>query len=450
MELHKGNKLTVARPISILSIDVMREDTELSIYGITEGYDLTPSRTDPQVLDDLLKRMSAMGIRWFRAWIRWDHVEQTQGVYDWRGVDMLMSTAAKYGIRVYPCLHGGAKDFMVGPPSSWPGGISGPSFIAPVNLGLWKNYVAAFARRYGSQLRYYQVWNEADTPLYFSPFAPTAYISFLAETGATIKANDPGAKISLGGFAAAFDDPYFNRLSHTNDDAAYGAKEFWASKPQQYYDFVDYHFYSFNAAGQSWDSKPDLVVNRIQPFLASQGDGSKPIWNSETAFIATADTSLVGRRGGSWNAAYLSEKEQAVRLVQWHVQSKAVGIKRNFWFTFRGEAGVLNGDFSPKPAYVAHANLVNLLRNKDYDATPFVTTSNSSVRAYSFRSGTNNYIRVLWAVSGAPTLYVSSPSANVNVVSMTGVREPLIGELTLSEEPIYLESNGSFLVNVGL
>ena len=440
---HKANKVTVARPISILSTDVAREGVTPSIFGITEGYDLTPLRSDPQFFDDIFKRMSAMGIRWFRAWISWDYVEQTQGVYNWSGVDMMFAAAAKYGIEIYPCLHGGTKAFMIGAPP-WPSNIIAPSFITPANLSLWKNYVAAFATRYKSMLRYYQVWNEADTRLYFYPFMPSAYISFLKDTGAVIKANDPGAKISLGGFAAAFDDPYFEKLTHADTDAAYGAKEFWSAGPQPYYDFFDYHFYSLDATAQSWDLKPGLIQGRIRPFLKDQGDGNKPLWNGETTFVATADTSLVGRQGGSWNVVYLSEKEQAMRLVQWYVQSKAVGIERNFWFTIRGEAGVINENFSPKLAYVAHANLVNLLRYKNYDPTSFVTTSNSSVRAYSFRSSTNNYVKVLWTVNGTQTLHVSSQSANVNVVSMAGRRKPLTGELALSEEPVYLESDGPF------
>lgn len=441
---YAGNKLTLARPISILPSAISRESVSSSVYGITESYDLTPSRVDPQLLDDIFKRMSAMGIRWFRAWIRWDYVEATQGVYDWSGTDMLFAAAAKYGIEVYPCLYGGAQSFMIGPPSSRPSVIIEPSFITPVNFDLWKNYVAAFTQRYASVLRYYQIWNEADTRLYFYPFTPSAYISFLRDTGTVIKANDRNAKISLGGFTGVFDDPHFDRLTHTNEDGAYGAKEFWASRPQAYYDFVDYHFYSVNAAGQSWDSKPSLVTDRIRPFLGSQGDGGKAIWNGETTFVATPDSSLVGKKGGSWNVVYLSEKEQAMRLVQWYVQSKAVGIVRNFWYTVRGEAGVINEDFSPKPAYVAHSNIVNLLRNKSYDPTSFVTTSNPEVRAYGFRAGTNSYLKVLWTASGTQTLYASPQSANINVVSMTGVRKPLTGGLTLSGEPVYLESTQPF------
>lgn len=438
--------VTIARPISILSSAPVREDAELSSYGITKEFKLYPASVDLTLFDDTMKRMSEMGIRWFRAWVSWDYVEETEGVYNWTGVDALFNAAALYGIEIYPTLLGGTQEFMVGPRTGWVSGIVA-GFQPIIDMNAWKDFVGAFADRYQNSLHYYQIWNEADTKSYSDPLSPSGYLDFLSETAAVIKANDSDAKISLGGLCAAFEDYWFDKPFDPANNA-WGAPAFWVLNPQTAYDFVDYHYYSVGESQQSWDLKYRMIVDRVRPFLQTQNESSKKLWNGEAAFCATANPLLVGKGGAVFSSVpMLTEKKQAIRVIQMHIQGRAANIERTILYSITGGLGVLNEDFSPKPAYTAHAILVNLLTNASYIEDANVTATNTFLRVYGFHKSqpTSIYSKILWMEAGTQTLSISS-SADVYAVSiLTGARKKLTENwLTISEEPVYLESTSTF------
>jgi len=436
---YQAAKKTITRSIVLLPRAVEREPAEKSIYGMTHEYPTYPDTVNPEVLDTAFGRMAALGIRWFRVWATWDQVETVRGVYDWRGVDTLVAAAKKHGIELYVCLHGGTKDFMIGKREDrrkFDFTYAGAMFEPLIDVPAWLKWVRAYAERYKETITHYQIWNETDTRLYFWPFKPEAYIAFMKDGGAAVKAGNPRARIALGGFCAALEDNFFDRMTHTDKDSAYGLKEFYQHKPQPYFEIFDYHFYTPGEAGQSWDSRT-LLVKRLRNYLASQGDGHKPIWNGETGFASTGIAERVGKLGSCFNVPLLSEREHGARIVQWHVQSKALGIERNFNYLFNSETfGPVNDDFSPKPAYAAQAQLANLLGGSAYEREIQV---HPSIRAYVFK-GPLGYTTYLWTRSGSEILALGGAGEKPSALDLFGNALPWAGVLKLGEEPVALRT----------
>jgi len=433
-------KLTL--PISITSAAAVREAAEDSIFGITEEWGFGRDNFDAATVDALLYRVSQAGVRWFRAWCAWDNIEKSPGVYDWDAMDQFVALAEKHGVTIYPVIMGGGKPFM-NPPSISHGHEVSMGFRFPPDRKDYSAYVKAFVTRYKGKFPYYQMWNEADTRQFLYPFKTEAYAAWLKETGAIIRATDPAAKLCLGGFCAAYGDGTRERTSHTDEDAAYGLAEWYAQNPQADYDVVDYHFYSAGGPLQSWDGSVKLM-ERLRPYMAAHGDGNKPVWNSETSFQAAENPKLAGISGGLFNVPLLTEREQAWRVIQWHVQSKAIGIVRNFNYEVRGGGGLINSDFSAKPAYVAHLTLASTLAGLKYQRT---LPLSHNIRAYQF-GNSDRCVTVLWTMDGSEMLVAKNTGKDnpLTRIDMFGNRTKAEGIIELSAEPFYLESKQALVL----
>ncbi|MEI8039225.1 MAG: sugar-binding protein [Verrucomicrobiota bacterium] len=431
-----GAEKKLQLPISITAAAATREPAAASLYGITEEWGFGRDSFDAASADALLYRLSQMGIRWFRVWVNWDYIEETPGAYYWDGLDQCLAIAEKHGITLYPCIMGGTKPFMVTPPAQRTHRFEvSAGFCLPPDMALWNNYVKAFATRYQGRIPFYQIWNEADTRQFLYPFKTEAYAALLKQTAAIIRAADPKAKICLGGFCAAYTN--FTSTRHTDQDNAYGLPEWYAQKPQSDYDVIDLHLYSAGGPAQSWDATVPMM-GPLRQFFAANGDGNKPVWNSETSFQSTDNPKLVGVAGGIFNVPLLSQEMHAARVVQWHVQSKALDIKHNFNYSVRGGGGPLNSDFSPKPAYVAHLALASTLAGLKYQRT---LPLNRNIRAYQFGDATR-CVTVLWTLYGSELVVAKCAATDspLTRLDLYGNRADGAGVLVLGEVPVYLES----------
>lgn len=429
-----GKKL--ALPISITAAAATREPAADSLYGITEEWGFGRDSFNAAMVDDAMYRLSQMGIRWFRVWVNWNYIEESPGAYYWDGLDQCLAIAAKHGITVYPCIMGGTKPFMVVPGAQRSHRFEvSAGFCLPPDMTLWNSYVKAFATRYQGKIPYYQIWNEADTRQFLYPFKTEAYAALLKQTAAIIRAADPHAKICLGGFCAAYTN--FTSTRHTDNDSAYGLPEWYAQKPQADYDVIDLHLYSAGGPAQSWDATVPMM-GPLRQFFAANGEGDKPVWNSETSFQSTDNPKLVGVAGGIFNVPLLSQEMQAARVVQWHVQSKALDIKHNFNYTVRGGGGPLNSDFSPKPAYVAQLTLATTLAGLKYQRTLPMTRN---LRAYQLGDA-SRCVTVLWTISGTELVVAKSAATDspLTRIDLFGNRADGAGVLKITEVPVYLES----------
>ncbi|MFA7236191.1 MAG: sugar-binding protein [Phycisphaeraceae bacterium] len=426
-------------PFVCLPSAPLREPVAQSPFGITEEINfIRIGKYDPDLTEALFSRAALMGVRWYRVWLRWDDVQTAKGEYNWAGLDDVVNTAARHGIELYVCLLGGGHAWQSGSRKA-PWQMMGTAYYKPADMEAWADYLTALATRYRGRVKHYQIWNEADASTGFFPFDTAQYVELLEISAKTLRAVDSSNVIGLSGFCGAFVPHRLNRTAHDDDDKAWGLAEFYGCQPQSSYDILDYHFYSLNEPGQSWDNRV-RDVRQVRAYADSHGDAGKPIWNSETSFL----TGEAGKEGAWKNVQLLSEAQQAARLVQWYAQSLAVGIQRNFWFRMRGEFGVTDGGFDPKPAFAAHAVLVQRLHGLRYVAAADL---GANLRAYSF-SGEGRFLTILWATGGKELVSIEAKDTagtwramdmmgNALKPGDTGIQGILVGE-----DPIYLESSG--------
>lgn len=431
-----GSTLKLTRSLVITPGPVDRQSADLSPFGITEETTLAPAGVyDPSTVETLFTRISAMGVRWYRLWVPWDYIQTAPNQYDWRQLDDVIARARSHGLTLYVCLLGGSQPWQSSQnvsPSPYP--IMSQYCYMPLDMSLWSKYVGAFAQHCKGRVFYYQVWNEPDARNGFYPFLTGDYVTVVKASSAAIRAADPRNLVGLGGFAGGFGPSGIASMSHTDKDFAWGLGEFWSLNPQSYYDIMDCHFYTLDQPGQSWD-KSVATAQSLHAAMQAHADGAKPLWNSETSFF-TGDP---GQMGGWTNTPLLSGQDQAARLVQMYVQSYAAGISHTFWYSIRGDCGVLNTDFSPLPSYAAQCELARMMYGLKYQRA---LALDSTLRGYVFNNG-SRYLYVLWTTSGdVPVTATTGAKAQVLDIMGNLSSLPGSGKLTISTVPVYITSEG--------
>jgi hypothetical protein len=188
----------------------------------------------------------------------------------WATYDPLMASAARAGIEVLPVLIGG------------PAG--GQRFKRPrtrAERTVWGDDVRALAARYGRGGAFwaahpelpptpptaYQVWNEPNLPVYWSPADDAAgYLRLVRLTRARLRAVDPRALIVLAGLPDS-------RLGVPMLD--YVRALYAQPGARQWFDVLAVHPYAADAAGVLGK------LNRVRAQMDRRGDRGTPIWVTE-------------------------------------------------------------------------------------------------------------------------------------------------------------------------
>lgn len=363
-----------------------------SPFAGCQGVPTSADKQTPGEIEQLMRFLAEAGISHFRFWLPWDSIQDQNRKYHFEGLDKIVREAEKNKINLYVIFTGGKFDYQTGIKSTR---YTVEGQYPP--LDEWSRHLKTVAERYKGRVKEYQIWNEPETPGYFQPFDPKAYVDLLKVSYRALKEVDPKITVGLGGFCAALTGDLRNKTSHKQTDNAWGAAQFYALNPQPYYDVVDIHRYSSGFAGQSWDWHYSDMKGMKQ-YLASVGESAKPIWNSETGFV----TGTPGRPGGWGVENVIPMEDHAARAVQWYVQSLASGISRNYWYIVVGdECGLVRSDYSPYPAFAAYVNMVNQLSGAKFDRE---FDLGQNIRAYQFKKADGSYCLYAWTISGTELL----------------------------------------------
>lgn len=168
-----------------------------------------------------LAKASAVGARIVRVQVQWSVIEATQPThptdpadpaYRWAAIDTAIHVARAQGMRVVASILGAP---------SWAEGSGRPASAPP---GSWRPNAAALgafataaARRYGSSVYAWQVWNEPNLPDYLNPqwvrsgagyvpASPGIYRAMLNAVYRGVKSVNPSALVATSG-TAPYGDP---------------------------------------------------------------------------------------------------------------------------------------------------------------------------------------------------------------------------------------------------
>lgn len=288
---------------------------------------------------DLEKSVSLMqeaGVGWVRIDFLWSDIEPQEGKFDFTKYDCIVQLLRSKGIHILGILHYS---------TDW-ASACGKWNCPPSENKFFVNYVAQVVRRYKDQVKYWELWNEPDSPTYWKEQdGLKSYCVLLKEVYIAAKQIDPECKILNGGIANGA-----SSINHLYDN---GAKD--------YFDILNIHFFQnpLNPGSiKAVASYPKLAYKIMQ----RNGDGDKKIWITEIGCPGV-------KRGLSvdnwWMDKNPTDNKQAKWLKDVYTELlKNPHVEKVFWAFFRDTKnhwnngvdyfGLVRWDFSRKPSFYAY------------------------------------------------------------------------------------------------
>lgn len=242
------------------------------------------------------------GVRLWGA-IYWGQINPAPGVYDWARFDAILAAAERHHVDVVFTLAAtprwAAANMDAGP--SYNPGASSP----PAEMTAWENFIRAAVARAAGRIRYWEVWNEPEDPVFYSGDVATM-VKLQKSAFETIKAIDPSLMVltpsSIGSVAG------FKWMS-----------AFLAAGGGRYADIIAFHGYWNHP-----DAEPVVdIIRRLKDLFASNGLSGKPIWDTEAG----------------WQSTIFDEERQAGFIARAYLLRWTLGIDRFYWYAYEGGGG---------------------------------------------------------------------------------------------------------------
>jgi polysaccharide biosynthesis protein PslG len=241
-------------------------------FGVSVNRLFNDGTYSPQQIDSQLTALRATGATIARSDALWEASEPAAPVggvhhYDWGFDDAIATALARHDLRWLPIIDYSAP---------WAESVAGVEHAPPSTAADFAAYAAAFAARYGSGGSFwsahpdltvlpvgtFEIWNEPDSPHFWSP-VPDAASSAALYTAArdAIAAADPEARVIVGGLS--------------NPGAFLPALLAAAPDLRGHIDGVGIHPYAPNPLSVL------ATVGRARTTLAALGLGSVPLYVTE-------------------------------------------------------------------------------------------------------------------------------------------------------------------------
>jgi hypothetical protein len=280
------------------------------------------------------------GSKWVRMTLNWSDAEPKPGEYNpwWIAqYDNAVNLAQQAGQRII---------FVVGSSPTWASGSSNTE-TPPRNPADYAAFIHYVASRYAGRVSAWEIWNEENTARFWSTGPNAAqYVTLLKAAYPAVKSADTGAAVLFGG--TSLNDYKF-------------ISEAYAAGARGNFDVMAVHPYSCRAPGSivregNGNVTPDsfLGYRSVHNTMLANGD-EKPIWFTEMGWSSSTTGSC--SFGQATQAAYLTEaykltdQDPYVQVACWY------NLRNDYWShdenSVEAQYGLLNTDFSSKPAYAA-------------------------------------------------------------------------------------------------
>jgi hypothetical protein len=315
------------------------------------------------------------GVSWMRQQVRWRDLHDVSGAIYWGELDDIVNDASNAGVNLL---------ISVVAAPDWAGG---PGMPRRENFGDFGYFMGQMAARYRGRVQAYQIWNEQNRACENGGDCATNggvggrvasadyFVDMLAAVYPAIKAGDPMAVVVSG----APTSTETNRIDIAISDTEYQRQMFINPKFRANVDAVAVHpggqynppdtMWPDNPGpGPNWRNSREFYFRRVEDIrgvMVANGLADKQIWITEFGW-ATANNTPGYEYGNS-----ISYEQQAQYIVRAFEKGRYeyapwVGAmflwNLNFAVSWRDEGnefheqaafGVLNGDWSPRPAWSA-------------------------------------------------------------------------------------------------
>lgn len=262
-----------------------------------------------------LVSLAGAGYGWLRHRIDWARLEPQPGQYDWAATDALIADIAAAGLAPLVVLDG-SPAWARAPGDRAP---ADNPLAPPADPAAFARFAAAFAVRYGDQVRFYQIWDEPNVAPHWGSrlIEPVAYARLLAAASGAIRAADRDAQIVAAALAPTVD------RGHVAIDEVYFLQRMVAAGAADAFDIVAVQPFGFgHGPAQNVQAVDVLNFQRaalIRRALVDAGLAHKPVlavrygwnrrapspWGSVTAADQAryaAEALAIGWRSWPWLA----------------------------------------------------------------------------------------------------------------------------------------------------
>lgn len=299
----------------------------------------------------ILDAMAAAGVTHVRLDVAWAQIQPNLPTAANGGYDMGWAVP-RIDARLKEITDRGMKALMVfywAP--QWSTGTAEKNGV-PRSATEYGDAAAWAANRWKSSLVGMELWNEPDLPEFLSNTSVATYTNLVKDAYPKIKAVAPGITVVAGA-------PTYVKTSWYEG--------FYANGGAGKYDALGIHPY-IGVADQpvtACDTKyreyyPCNIPNLIS-LMQANGDGGKKIWATEYGW-SSHDESSYSSPVPNWKRG-VTQAEQATNLLAMQsLLGSYPQIEASFWYNDWNKAtsdqhennwGLLNRDFTPKPAYYA-------------------------------------------------------------------------------------------------
>ncbi|MBP6919802.1 MAG: cellulase family glycosylhydrolase [Candidatus Omnitrophica bacterium] len=292
-----------------------------------------PSRAS---IDRSIELMKKCGVGMVRMDFLWQDIEAVAGAYRFEKYDYIVDALTRSNIAMLGVL--GYHTDWASPDKKW--NVPSPDH------SFFTNYCRRVCRRYKDRVKFWEIWNEPDSKIYWEPQdGLTEYVPLLRDAYTCLKQEDPGCSVLNGGLAEGL--PSVNAL--------------YAKGGRDCFDILNIHAFESPIKKDAIESVVSFV-KAAGGVMDRYGDTKKRIWVTEIG--------CPGVKAGmpvedSWLGENPSELQQASWVTQ--IFHEVLGLDRvdkAFWAFFRDTDdhwkngvdyfGLIRNDFSLKPAYRAY------------------------------------------------------------------------------------------------
>ena len=399
-----------------------------------------------------LDSVKASGATWLRIDVSWRGFETAKGTYDsglLTKLDYIVSQGAARGIKVAPVVLA-VPDWANGNKGTW---------APPTNDQDFADFMRFMAARYSGKITYWELGNEVNETGFWNvarSASPARYTAFLKKGYEGTKLGNPNAKVITAGLAGA--------------DFGY-LKEMYAAGAKGYFDIVGVHPYTNGRSPYAEDADhPGWAyggMNNMKSVMDSYGDSNKTMWATELGW----QTSTVGNHvTQSVQGQYIYDSYKRLYEAFPFVETIFVYGLRNDGTDLNAAIdnyGLLNRDFSQRPAYAAFRRAFDAFQAPVVVPTPAptptttvppvsTTTATTTVKATITHSTNNTRRKGTFTVSGTivqPTSATVASLLNVNTPTVTPTRVFLqrrVGGTWVNVKAIPVASTGMFTSRIYL
>lgn len=250
-----------------------------------------------------------------RLWdigICWNQLEQEEGKWNFERFDKIISSAQSKNIDVVYVL-GQTPSWATSRPEDTTGVYGKGANYPPKSIALWENYLKTVGKRYKGRIKYYEVWNEPNFPIFFNG-SVREMAELTVSASKILKAIDPEIKIISPGIVAGF----FDWLPAGKQGTLW-IDSFLKATPPHYFDVTGAHFYT-----PEKDSPEQELIPIIRNFkkVLQENHINKPVWNTEQGYGAMDAARRKNYSGDT--ATGIAMRTFLINLME--------GVERMYWY----------------------------------------------------------------------------------------------------------------------